>query len=201
MDPAAYDRWYEEPRGARIGARETALILAALRPRAGETLLDAGCGTGYFARALAAHAGLRVTGADRDPAMLAFARARGPAGASWLRADLRALPFADAAFDHAIAIAALCFVPEERDALRELLRVARRRFAIGLLHRPSLLHLRKGRDGGSGGYRGARWHRRADAARLFDGLPVRGLRIRTPILLSGGGFLLASGAVEPRAAG
>lgn len=218
MDPADYDRWYEEPRGAWIGARETALLLAALRPRAGESVLDAGCGTGYFTRALAAR-GLRATGADRDRAALAFARRRGPPSIAWTAADLRALPFADRAFDHVVAIAALCFVAEERLALRELLRVARCRFAIGLLHRPSLLHARKGRDGGVGGYRGARWHTRADAARLFDGLPVADLRLQTAILLPGGGplarlaeralpgalgrggFLLASGAIRATEAG
>ncbi|MFZ5786019.1 MAG: hypothetical protein ACOY3Y_06220 [Acidobacteriota bacterium] len=48
MDADEYDRWYETPRGRWIGERETAFLLDALQPRPGESVLDAGCGTGYF---------------------------------------------------------------------------------------------------------------------------------------------------------
>ncbi|MEW6253680.1 MAG: class I SAM-dependent methyltransferase, partial [Planctomycetota bacterium] len=61
--------------------------------------------------------------------------------------------------------------------------VARRRFALGWLNRTSLLFLDKGRHGGSGAYRGARWHTAREVRALFAGLPVRRLRVRSAVFL------------------
>jgi hypothetical protein len=41
----------------------------------------------------------------------------------------------------------------------------------------------KGRDGGSGAYRGARWHTAGEVRALFSGLPVRKLKLRSAIFL------------------
>ena len=176
-----YDRWYETPRGQWIGQRETALLLAALQPRPGESLLDVGCGTGFFTRAVAPAITGPVTGVDINPEWVAYARRRDPGGAAYDVADARALPYGDDSFDLVVSIAALCFIEEERAAVGEMIRVARRRIAIGLLNRRSLLWLLKGRSGGRGGYRGARWHTAGEAQELFRRLPVQHLRVRTCI--------------------
>jgi SAM-dependent methyltransferase len=189
MDAETYDQWCETPRGRWIGQREVALLLEELQPRPGESLLDVGCGTGFFTRALGAAIGGPVTGVDINPEWVAYARRRNAAKVSYEVADARALPYVDASFDLVVSIAALCFIEEEREAVREMLRVARRRVAIGLLNRRSLLWLRKGRNGGRGGYRGARWHTTREAADLLGGLPVQRLRVRTAIHLPGGGWL------------
>jgi SAM-dependent methyltransferase len=102
---------------------------------------------------------------------------------NWVEGDARDLPFADASFDHVLSIAALCFVDDERQAVAEAVRVARRRFAIGWLNRTSLLYWQKGRGGGSGAYRGARWHTAGEVRALFSGLPVRKLELRSAIFL------------------
>jgi SAM-dependent methyltransferase len=82
---ANYDRWVGwEPR-----LRKEMPFLAASIP-AGAAVLDAGCGTGAHARALAA-AGYRVTGADASAAMLEQARAIAPPDGppiEWTEADL-----------------------------------------------------------------------------------------------------------------
>lgn len=189
MDAAAYDAWYDTPRGRWIGTRETALILRHLQPGPGESLLDVGCGTGYFTRAVSAAVSGEIVGADISAAWLAHARARGGARIRYDEADACALPYADARFDLTMSITALCFVDDERLAVRELLRVTRRRFVLGLLNRHSLLWRQKGRDGGVGAYQGARWHTVAEARRLFDGLPVANLRVRSAIQLPDGGWL------------
>lgn len=182
MNPADYDAWYASPRGRWIGETEYALAARLLAPQPGASLLDVGCGTGWFSRRAAAD-GLAVTGLDPDAAWLAYARARSNPALSWVQGDARALPFADASFDHVLSIAALCFVDDERRAVAEAVRVARRSFAIGWLNRSSLLYLHKGRGGGSGAYRGARWHDAHEVRALFSGLPVRRLTLRSAIFL------------------
>jgi SAM-dependent methyltransferase len=187
MDAESYDRWYETPRGRWIGQREAALVLENLQPRPRESLLDVGCGTGFFTRALAASIDGQATGVDINPEWVEYARRRDAGRASYEVADARALPYANASFDLVVSIAALCFIEEEVTAAREILRVARRRFAIGLLNRHSLLWLQKGRGGGCGGYRGAHWHTVREARRLFRDLPVQRLRVRTAIQIPSGG--------------
>jgi len=117
---------------------------------------------------------------------LNYARAHSNSEIKWAEGDARNLPFEDASFDHVLSIAALCFVADERQAVAECVRVARRRFAIGWLNRDSLLHRQKGRHGGSGAYRGARWRSAADVRALFTGLPVRNLTLRSAIYLPSG---------------
>ena len=68
-----------------------------------------------------------------------------------------------------------------------MLRVTRWRFAIGLLNRHSLLYLQKGRRGGRGAYRGARWHSVTEAKALFAAMPARDLALSTAVFLPGGG--------------
>lgn len=184
-----YDAWYGTPRGAWIGEIEFRLLNELLAPVAGATLLDVGCGTGYFARRFAREARLAVTGLDRNRDWLEYARAQAGPGERYVEADATALPFAQASFDYAISVTALCFVAEERRALAELLRVTRRRFALGLLNRHSLLYWRKGRGGGRGAYRGARWRTRAEIATLLHGLPIADVAVCTAVFLPGGGRL------------
>ena len=66
MDAETYDQWYETSRGRWIGRTEADLCRAALEPRPRESLLDVGCGTGYFTRALAGSIDGRVMGVDLD---------------------------------------------------------------------------------------------------------------------------------------
>lgn len=182
MNPADYDAWYATPRGRWIGETEYALAARGLKARPGDSLLDVGCGTGWFTRR-AATDGLLVTGLDPNLAWLDYARTHSSPELNWVEGDARELPFADASFDHVLSIAALCFIDDEPQAVAECVRVARRRFAIGWLNRNSLLYRHKGRDGGSGAYRGARWHSAGEVRSMFSGLPVRNLKQRSAIYL------------------
>lgn len=189
MTPAEYDAWYDTPRGRWIGMTEFRLLrrLMALAP--GETLLDVGCGTGWFTRRFASlydkNLAWNVTGLDPDPARLAFARSHGH-GERYLAGDARALPFDDGAFDAVVSVTALCFVPDWRLALAEMARVARRRVVVGLLNRRSLLWREKGRDGGAGGYAGARWHTPEEIRDALRGLRLSRIRVRTALFLPSG---------------
>jgi SAM-dependent methyltransferase len=167
-DPATYHAWYETPRGAWIAGRELALLDDLLRPRPGESVLDVGCGTGWFSGAFAAR-GLDVTGLDPDRSALSFAQRRDPS-IPLVGGTAEALPFADGAFDYALAVTSLCFVANPARALHELWRVSRRAVVLGLLHRRSLLYLAKG---GRGGYRGARWDLLGEVLGWTEGLLAR----------------------------
>jgi len=188
VTPDQYDSWYYTARGRWIGETEFRLIMGLLGPEPGARILDVGCGTGYFTRRLDSK-GYEVTGLDPDPAMLAYARAHRAGTEEYVLGDGRRLPFADGEFDYCISITALCFVPEEHLAIREMARVSRRGLALGLLNRWSLLYLKKGRHGGLGAYRGARWHSPPQARALLETLPMATRRIRTAIHLPSGGVL------------
>ncbi|MDJ0945520.1 MAG: class I SAM-dependent methyltransferase [Kiloniellales bacterium] len=76
-------------------------LRTAARPASEMTLLDAGCGTGAYAAALAGVPG-RVIGLDRSAEMLKVARAKlegRPGRIDFLRGDLRDLPLAEASLD------------------------------------------------------------------------------------------------------
>jgi SAM-dependent methyltransferase len=78
--------------------------------------LDVCCGTGAGMRVLSSLCQGRITGVDFSTGMLAQARGAHP-DATWVRADVRALPFAGA-FDLAVSFGALGhFLPAERPAL------------------------------------------------------------------------------------
>lgn len=70
-----------------------------------------------------------------------------------------------------------------------MLRVARRRFAVGLLNRSSTFYFEKGLHGGTGAYRGAHWYMPAEVGGFFDGLNVARLSTRTAVFDARGGAL------------
>lgn len=192
MDATTYDRWYETPRGQWIGQLEVSLVIDCLQPRSGESLLDVGCGTGYFTRAIADAIDGKVVAVDIRPDWVAYARGRDAGRSSYMVADARSLPYPDGSFDLVVSILSLCFIQDEISAAREILRVARRRFAIGLLNRRSLLWFQKGMNKGRGGYRGARWHTVREAKRLFPKLPLQRHSVRSAIQVPSGGRLARS---------
>jgi SAM-dependent methyltransferase len=208
-----YDAWYRTDRGRWIGETEFRLIYKYLQPHSGDTLLDVGCGTGYFTRRFAQDS-LAVTGIDADAAMIDYAQAQRVANEQYQQADATILPFADKSFDYSMAITSLCFIAEQQQALAEMVRVTRKRIVLGLLNHHSLLYWQKGRHGGSGAYRGAQWHRPHEARELLrqTGLPqpelssaiflpsggrvARGIESMLPNTVLCGGFLLVAASVS-----
>lgn len=188
MTPQDYDAWYDSPRGRWIGETEFALLCRHLELQPGRQALDVGCGTGWFTRRLA-QTGLAMTGLDLDDDMLALARQRTPTGIRWLQGDAARLPFADRSFDQVVALTSLCFVPDWSQAVAEIVRVARRGFALGLLNRHSRLWREKGQGGGSGAYRGAHWHTHGELAACLRQLPVRKVRFATAVSLPSGSWV------------
>jgi len=99
-----------------------------LAPAPGQRLLDAGCGVGEVARALAAAVapGGEVVAVDASSATVAAAAARDDgSGVRYEVADVVALPFADGTFDGVRTERVLQHVAEPDAAIAELVRVTR----------------------------------------------------------------------------
>ncbi len=126
------DRVARRPRGGRArrvyGAEDVhdfarRAILDALGLRAGDELLEIGCGGGLLLREALQH-GARVTGLDHSEEMVDLARGRAP-GARVVLAEAEALPFEDDAFT-AIAMSVVFFFFDDPVAvLTECRRVLR----------------------------------------------------------------------------
>ena len=91
--------------------------------RAGQTVLDAGCGSGAFLRVAADH-GAVVSGIDASEALLAIARERVP-DADLTLGDLQRLPYAGDTFDAVTGFCSFFFADDMVEALREAGRVAK----------------------------------------------------------------------------
>ena len=116
-DPRLYDE-----RAAFVTAAGHDLV-DLLAPRAGERVLDVGCGTGDLTAELAAR-GAVVTGLDASPEMLATARSRHPA-LTLTTGDAQALGY-DAAFDAVFSNAALHWMPRQDDVVAGVARALTR---------------------------------------------------------------------------
>lgn len=115
---------YERSMG-RWSRRLAEPFLDALALPRGAAVLDAGCGTGALAEAIAARdATARITGIDISTAFLVAARARVP-GAEFRTGDIARLPDADGTYHAALSLLVLQFVPDRAATVAELARVTK----------------------------------------------------------------------------
>lgn len=126
-----YDRWFETPWGILVKQYESRLLMELLNPLPGETILDAGCGTGVFTIDVMAK-GSMITGIDISEPMLKKAlekikKIHTPCAPHFMGgcADMCCLPFADNQFDKVVSMTALEFVADAKTAVAELNRVTR----------------------------------------------------------------------------
>lgn len=109
--------------------RRRAIVRKALGAQPGESIIDVGCGPGFYVAELLEEVGSEgsVLGIDSAEAMLALAarRCEGHNNASFARADASSLPAADASFDAALSVQVMEYVPDVGAALEEIRRVLR----------------------------------------------------------------------------
>jgi SAM-dependent methyltransferase len=123
--------------------------VARLGLRAGQAVLDAGCGTGRALVSMRDAVGRdgTVVGVDLTPEMLAAARDHGRLTvAALLLADTRFLPLRDASVDAVLAAGLLPHLPDPAAGLAELARVTRPGGRLAVFHPVSraMLAARKG---------------------------------------------------------
>ncbi len=117
------------------------VILDAVPPGC-DTALDVGCGDGLLAGRLAGRC-QQVTGIDRDPRMIALARAREDARVTFIEADFLTYPFEAASFDFVCANTSLHHMDftAALAAMARLLRPGGRLAVVGLAADKSLADL------------------------------------------------------------
>jgi len=92
-------------------------LLEALQLEKDDRLLDVGCGGGAFIRHVRATVRCEVAGVDHSRAMIRLAAPYAALG------DAQALPFQEGYFTAVSSIQAFMFIPDQLQALREMLRV------------------------------------------------------------------------------
>jgi ubiquinone/menaquinone biosynthesis C-methylase UbiE len=125
--------WYDQDDDAPLTDavhRITRKVSDTLGLRAGEHVLDAGCGPGETAVYLAREFGVRVTGVTVSAFEVEKANARAEAGgvgglAHFEYGDFMALSYPDATFDAVLALESLQNAPDLDQVLGELFRVLR----------------------------------------------------------------------------
>lgn len=117
---------------ARLSADRKRASYALLHLRPGDHVLDVGCGPGHDTITLATHVGERgrVAGADFDAQMVAIANQRAAAAGLAERVSHHVtaaddLPWPDASFDAVRSERMLQHVVKHREALAEMVRVAK----------------------------------------------------------------------------
>ena len=113
------------------------LLQPLARAVPGQTLLEVGCSSGYYAEVIAMRGlDLRYAGCDFSPAFVDLAKRCHPAN-DFDIADATALPYGDGSFDIVVSGCCLLHIPNYARAITETARVARRHV---LFHRTPVLH-------------------------------------------------------------
>jgi ubiquinone/menaquinone biosynthesis C-methylase UbiE len=101
-------------------------MLDLLKPKQGEIILDAGCGTGIFTTDILS-SGPQVIGLDISLPMLIQAKKKLKEYPFWIiLADMLNLPFPGSSFDKVVSVTALEFVEDAKGAIGELFRITKR---------------------------------------------------------------------------
>ena len=133
-DAMYYEGWLNHPKNRFAVDLEKHLMLNALKPVHGESILDIGCGTGSGLQTFLDE-GLQVTGLDPSPYMLDIASKKFGHRADLHRGVAEDLPFDDNSFNYACLVTTLEFVEDPKKALEEACRVAKDKIFLGVLNR------------------------------------------------------------------
>jgi len=126
MESISFDRVaeiYDKTRGLPLAIMEKVVQNIANELKDCRKILDAGVGTGRFAKPLQT-LGFEVVGIDISVKMLEKAREKG--AKNLFRGDICSLPFKDSSFDATISIHVLHLVKSWKMALYEMVRVTRK---------------------------------------------------------------------------
>jgi SAM-dependent methyltransferase len=138
----SYAKWFDKASNRLAFDHEIRLLLDLLQPRAGESMLEIGCGIGECLVAFL-NRGLQVTGLDPSTYMLDISFQKVGNRAELYRGFAEDLPFGDNSFNYACLFTTLEFVDDYRQALKEAARVAKDRLFVGVYNRYAIKGLER----------------------------------------------------------
>jgi SAM-dependent methyltransferase len=133
-DAISYEERMHDSRNRFAVELEKRLLLEALQPGRGESVIDIGCGTGSELLTFLDR-GLRVTGIDASPYMLDIASKKVGNRVDLHRGFAEDLPFDDNSFNYACLNTTLEFVEDPKKAIEEACRVTKDKIFLGVLNR------------------------------------------------------------------
>ena len=133
-----YDRWFETKKGSLADWFEKELMSRIVELKLGEIILDVGCGTGNHLLFFGAK-GMKTIGIDLSLPMLRLAQKKLGQPNVLCLGKAEVLPFKEKSFDSVSLITALEFVEDPLKALREAVRVSRKKIILGVLNKYSLI--------------------------------------------------------------
>jgi ubiquinone/menaquinone biosynthesis C-methylase UbiE len=137
-----YNSWYQTRTGHIAAELENELFKRLVRPVAGQTLLEVGCGTGHNLASFN-NLGMKTTGLDSSAPMLRIAASTVPEHIVLIQGDASQLPFPDRTFDIVALITVLEFVADPLAVISEAARVCRAHLYCGVLNAASFLGLQR----------------------------------------------------------
>jgi ubiquinone/menaquinone biosynthesis C-methylase UbiE len=129
----AYDTWYRSRQGQALDRSLGNMLPLFLDPKAGDRVLDIGCGSGNHLLLLS-RLGLDISGLDASSHMIQRAKERLGNRCTLKLGIAEDLPFDDNEFDYAILIHTLEFLDDSLPAIREAGRVARQKVLVGVMN-------------------------------------------------------------------
>jgi ubiquinone/menaquinone biosynthesis C-methylase UbiE len=150
-DPRALQEYLDRVRALPSVNRAKRSSISMLALRAGDRVLDLGCGPGDDLLEIAEVVGPRgrAIGVDSSSSLILEARRRAGDGRSWIEfvhADALALPFEDSSFEACRSDRTIQHIPEPRAALEELLRVTTPGGIVVISEMLNALHVPEDRD-------------------------------------------------------
>ncbi len=135
-----FDWWRRTTEGQHALDLELRLIRRVLEPQVGESILDVGCGPAFHLRKFREW-NMRPAGIDASEPMVEFARQRAGFYIPVHHGYAERLPFEDRSFDIVLFNTSLEFMDRPDPALKEAVRVARKKLLIVIVNAYSLLSL------------------------------------------------------------
>ncbi|MBW2095585.1 MAG: class I SAM-dependent methyltransferase [Deltaproteobacteria bacterium] len=129
----AYDTWYRSRQGQEFDRSLGTILPRFLDPKAGDRVLDIGCGSGNHLLLLN-RLGLDISGMDASSHMIQRAKERLGNRCTLKLGMAEDLPFDDNEFDYAVMIHTLEFLDDPLPAIREAGRVARQKVLVGVMN-------------------------------------------------------------------
>jgi SAM-dependent methyltransferase len=142
LQAVSQDHWLETEPGRYIFSRQEKLIMDLVRPAAGESVLDVGCGSGNYLK-LFLQKKCSLTGIDPSDAALASAKNKLSHRCDLVRGNAVDLPFSDNEFDVVTLINNVRTLDDPQKIIAEAVRVSRSRVFIGFFNKHSFVGTRQ----------------------------------------------------------